>query len=245
MIDDEAHDDRQADDLENAHQHAVHVDGDRRVDIEPREQRRGEHADQRRQRADGHRQSHVATRQIDHHVRSGAARDAAHQHHPGGQIRRHAQHFGNGPGGKRHHQIVQHDAGDDRCGPRKDTFEIGDGERHAHRQHDDGQERGDVRCDGAEGGWRKVGGERNQHGPQRKETGNPGKHVRRSLILFRRIVGFDAMAAHAHPCGTRGGPLRRPGWVWEATAAYFTVCAPASLHAAGLEDAGTRRRLRR
>jgi hypothetical protein len=41
----------------------------------------------------GHRQRHIAAREIDHHVGGGAGGDAAHQHHAGGEIGRHAQHM--------------------------------------------------------------------------------------------------------------------------------------------------------
>lgn len=195
MVDGQADHDRQRDDLHDAHQHAVDVDGNRGVDVQAREQRRGEHADQRRQRADRHRQRDVAARQIDHHVRRGAACDAADQHHAGGQLGRHPQQLGERPGGERHHEVMQHDAGEHGRGAREDAAEIGDRQRDAHRQHDQREQRGDVRRDRREGGRRDIRGERDQHGPQRKESGNPGKHG--------EILGRSGW------CG--GGPRRAGG----------------------------------
>ena len=46
----------------------------------------------------GHRQRHVALRQINHHVRGCPAGHAADQNHPGGQIRRHLEQFRQRPG---------------------------------------------------------------------------------------------------------------------------------------------------
>ena len=124
MMDNQPQGDGNDHNLQNAQQHPHDVDLNVRVDVQTGQQRRRDDADQGGDRGDSHRQRHVPFGQKDHHVGGRPAGDAAHQHHPGGELRRHMKQQRQQPGGERHHQIVQKYPCSDRRRTRQDAFEI-------------------------------------------------------------------------------------------------------------------------
>ena len=157
MMDNQPQGDGNDHNLQNAQQHPHDVDLNVRVDVQTGQQRRRDDADQGGDRGDGHRQGHIPFGQKDHHVGGRPAGDAAHQHHPGGELRRHMKQQRQQPGGERHHQIVQKYPCGDRRRTRQDAFEIRQLQMNPHTEHNQHQQGGNPRADRGEGGGGVIG----------------------------------------------------------------------------------------
>lgn len=137
-------------------------------------------------RRNGNRQSHIAARQIGHHIGSRTARAAADQNHADRDFGRQVQQFGRQPGGCRHNGELCDYADDDGFGVFEQNIEVGRFERQTHTEHNNAQQPRNIRPRPFEG----VGREKSGGG---KERGSEGKCFSDKAADFTEDIHNNAL----------------------------------------------------
>ncbi len=142
----EAQRQRQDDDLQDTHEHrhGVHrqILAGEHPDEEGRDDRRGQRGDA----GAGDAQRDVALGEIGHHVARRAAGAAADENDAGRDFRRHRDEHGQEQSERRHDDEVRDDADRDLDRAAAQFTEVIDGDRQAHAEHDDAEQRDDIGC---------------------------------------------------------------------------------------------------
>ena len=140
LMEKHARGDRNEHDLNDREEHAHGIDGKPLAREEVHEGGRDEGREKRRAGGDRDGKRHVAARQEGHHVRSRAARAAAHEHHAHGDVGRKLKGDAEHVGDARHDDELSEDPDEYVAGPTEYFTEVARGERQAHPEHDDAEQ---------------------------------------------------------------------------------------------------------
>ena len=135
LVDNDAQGDRDQHDLNDRDEHAHRIDVKPLARKEVHERGGDKGGEERRAGRDRDGKRHVAAREEGHHVRGGAARAAAHEHHADGEFRRERKNEAEHVGRHRHDDELAEDADQHVSRVLEDFTEVIGREREAHAEH--------------------------------------------------------------------------------------------------------------